>query len=82
MADKTNSKSLFNKFIKEKGILSFRKERFPEEDDPSADDNREKQTLKHYFSRYLSEFKGQRSRLLLVMFQGLLVNIILPKALK
>ena len=75
MTDKDkNSKFQFKKFVKEKGIFSRGKS--PDTDEGNSDSVKLQKPLKYYFSRYIGEFKDQKSRLVFVLFVGFCTCII------
>jgi len=71
MADrKKNSKIQYRKFIKEKGILAYLKNRNIGEADSAEKKQGIRKPVKYYILRYLGEFKDQKARLIFVVFMG------------
>ena len=67
---KKNSKIQYRKFIKEKGILSYLKNRNVGEADSAEKKQAIRKPVKYYILRYLGEFKDQKARLIFVVFMG------------
>lgn len=72
MSKKQNSKKQFKDFIKEKGIFAGRKaEKEAKDKELEGLEKKDKKPLRYYLGRYISAFKDQKSKLVLVMLMGL-----------